>query len=241
MTRRGVIYKWTNKINGKVYVGKTVDEIKRKSSHKKDRRNYSAFHKAIDKYGIDNFKYEVLFEITETNEILNSILSEKEKHYIKENHSNEREFGYNLTDGGDGVCGRFGELNPFYGHHHTEETKQKHSLFMKKRKQTEEEKNNRREALKKIKHTEEWNNKISKTLSQSVSAYQNGDLVGTYSSYKECANALHLPNIKGISKVICNINKTYYGYTFKKQNSIEGNTDNKKENPDNNEENIQEQ
>lgn len=48
MTRKGVIYKWTNKINGKVYIGKTVDEIKRKSSHKKDRRYYSYFHNAID-------------------------------------------------------------------------------------------------------------------------------------------------------------------------------------------------
>lgn len=53
MMRKGVIYKWTNKINGKVYIGKTIDEIKRRSAHKKDRRCYSYFHKAIDKYSID--------------------------------------------------------------------------------------------------------------------------------------------------------------------------------------------
>lgn len=148
--------------------------------------------------------------------MLNSILNEKEKYYIRQTHSNEKEFGYNLTEGGDGVCGRFGELNPFYGHHHTEETKHKHSLFMKARKQTEEEKRKRIETLKKIKHNKEWNEKVSKALSHGVSAYKNGNLVGIYSSYKECANALNLPNIKGISKVICNYMKTYYGYTFKK-------------------------
>ena len=61
---QGVIYKYTNKINGKVYIGQTVHENLRRNEHKchsKTRlHTQSAFYNAIDKYGWDNFGYSIL-------------------------------------------------------------------------------------------------------------------------------------------------------------------------------------
>jgi len=66
-----IIYKITNKINGKFYIGKTVTSLeKRMSSHKKDRRNITPLTRAIDKYGWENFDVEVLWKgkVDELNE-----------------------------------------------------------------------------------------------------------------------------------------------------------------------------
>lgn len=60
----GIIYKVTNLINSKCYIGQTTKSLDdRRFIHIKDakRQKYnSLFHKAIIKYGIDNFKWEVL-------------------------------------------------------------------------------------------------------------------------------------------------------------------------------------
>lgn len=80
----GVIYKWTNKINGKAYIGKTIDEDRRKYQHiyyKEKLDDY--FHRALVKYGVDNFKYEVLIRVHCPVEFADEILSDTEKIYIK--------------------------------------------------------------------------------------------------------------------------------------------------------------
>lgn len=65
----GIIYCYTNKINGKKYIGQTIREPERKMAHKhaalKTKSNM-IFHKAIRKYGWENFDYEVLIECNET-------------------------------------------------------------------------------------------------------------------------------------------------------------------------------
>lgn len=63
----GVIYKYTNKINGKIYIGQTINEKRRLNQHKKSSEN-SLFHRAIKKYGWENFEYKVLFKIHCNNE-----------------------------------------------------------------------------------------------------------------------------------------------------------------------------
>jgi len=85
------IYKITNLVNGKEYVGK--DE----SSRKRYYGSGKLIVFAIKKYGKENFRKEILFE---TNN--KEVLCEKEKEYIIECNSLSPN-GYNLTSGGEGV------------------------------------------------------------------------------------------------------------------------------------------
>lgn len=100
------IYKITNKINNKIYIGMTTKNIEirwkqhLKVSKNKSNKNHRLIHKAILKYGIENFIFEKLYE---TDVINLEYLKELEIKYIKEYNSFES--GYNLTKGGDGTYG----------------------------------------------------------------------------------------------------------------------------------------
>lgn len=95
-----IIYKATNLIDGKVYIGQTIKTLhSRKAQHIRDamdpkRRNVH-FHNAIHKYGVDSFIFEKI-DTAETQEELDS----KERYWISFYRSNEREFGYNEDSGG---------------------------------------------------------------------------------------------------------------------------------------------
>lgn len=112
----GYIYKTTNKVNNKIYVGQ-------KKSDKFLGESYLGSGKiltqAVAKYGKDMFKVELLDTADSLEE-----LGEKEKYWIKELRSQDPSIGYNITPGGIHVPIE-GEQNGFYGKHHTEETKQK--------------------------------------------------------------------------------------------------------------------
>ena len=89
------IYKITNKINGKAYVGQSVHIEERWRQHK-NQHSDSLIHQAIKKYGIDNFIFEVLEECENDKQILNA----REEYWIK--HFNTiKPNGYNKTSGGD--------------------------------------------------------------------------------------------------------------------------------------------
>lgn len=107
------VYKITNKINNKVYIGITSKGISaRWKEHLYNAEHECPFklHRAIRKYGKENFTVELIDFCNSWDE-----LAAKEKEYIKQYRSNEDEFGYNLTEGGDGTFGRL----------HSEETKEK--------------------------------------------------------------------------------------------------------------------
>ena len=126
------IYLITNKINGKIYIGK----------HSTDKLNDGymgsgkLIKKAIQKYGIENFTKEYL-AFCDTEEKLNWL----ERFYIKKYKA--REAGYNLTDGGEGMLNpkseireklsnsHKGEKNPMFGKPRSEETKRKISAAKK--------------------------------------------------------------------------------------------------------------
>jgi len=124
-----IIYKTTNLITGKIYVGQDS----------KNKPNYLGSGKylwnAINKHGKENFKKEIICECFSKED-----LNEKEKYWIKTLNCKVPN-GYNITEGGDGVVGR----------KHTEEEKvqireqmkgNKYSLGSKR---SEEFKNNIRE------------------------------------------------------------------------------------------------
>lgn len=107
------VYKITNKITGKIYIG-----ITNQGSGARYRHHWyesrigepSPIHRSMAKYGEDNFTLEII-DFAKTYEEL----KEKEKFWIKKFNSTDRNIGYNLTEGGDGTFGRT----------HSEETKEK--------------------------------------------------------------------------------------------------------------------
>jgi len=133
----GIIYKATNKINGKVYIGQTTKPLNvRVSGHKSDAfndRNNNHFHKAIKKYGINNFRWEIITQCYSLKE-----LNKKEKLFIKKHKTFEN--GYNLTKGGKGIVTCYGERHPMYNKHLSKEHKQKIGKANKGHKCSEEQK-----------------------------------------------------------------------------------------------------
>lgn len=93
------IYKYTSKIDGKSYIGKTTQEEKRIKSHKAATSN-SKFHKAIKQFGFDVFDYEVLEQRRFENPTdADKWMKEKEAHYIMLHQTYLKEKGYNILIG----------------------------------------------------------------------------------------------------------------------------------------------
>lgn len=94
------IYKITNTINNKVYIGKTTKTVlerwqEHKNEYTRTRSNKRPLYDAMRKYGIDNFSIEEIEECTIKE------LSEKEQYWISVYDSYHN--GYNATKGGDGI------------------------------------------------------------------------------------------------------------------------------------------
>lgn len=101
------LYKITNQITGKIYVGYTRGKVlERWKQHCRDARNNSTayFHKCICKYGEDRFHVRLLMIFTSKNQAMQA-----EKKYIADQQLNRARYrdgiGMNLTDGGDGSGG----------------------------------------------------------------------------------------------------------------------------------------
>ena len=93
----GYIYKITNKLNDKVYIGQTVKSCQKRWTQHKNNSNKEYFsqivlYKAFNKYGIENFNFE------EIEEVPNEELDEREKYWIEYYDSYFN--GYNSTLGG---------------------------------------------------------------------------------------------------------------------------------------------
>ena len=96
------IYKITNKINNKAYIGQSVNIFQRWKYHRTHIDNEQALYKALKKYGVENFTFEILEE-TEADK---NILNEKEIYYI-EKYKTYGKGGYNLTPGGGSAHNAF--------------------------------------------------------------------------------------------------------------------------------------
>jgi len=120
-----IIYKATNLINNKFYIGKTILTLeKRIKKHlRKSRKSDLPFHRALRKYGNDKFKWEIINICQGVKE-----LNEMEKYFIK--NTNAQKIGYNIAAGGEGgngwvsMKGKCGKEAPNYGNSHSEETKE---------------------------------------------------------------------------------------------------------------------
>lgn len=94
------IYKIQNKINNKVYIGQSIDIKRRLNWHKKyyPTKIHRALYSAFEKYGIENFTFEVIEELNEKE------LNEREIYWIEFFNSFGTN-GYNLTKGGNNIIG----------------------------------------------------------------------------------------------------------------------------------------
>jgi group I intron endonuclease len=86
-----IIYKTTNLVNGKIYIGQD------KNNNLSYLGSGKILHLAFRKYGLENFNKEIL-EVCESIEELN----EREKYWISFYDSTNRSIGYNISLGGNG-------------------------------------------------------------------------------------------------------------------------------------------
>lgn len=94
------VYKHTAP-NGKCYIGITKQTLEKRSQNGEGYNTQRVFYRAIKKYGWNNFKHEIL-----EDNITHDEACEKEMYYINLFKSNQSEYGYNTTSGGDGCKDR---------------------------------------------------------------------------------------------------------------------------------------
>lgn len=102
----GYIYKITNKLNDKIYIGQTTKERpsdrfsqhRYLANHLDQEKSNSYLHRAMNSDGVNNFSFDIIEKIN------NEELNEREKYWI-DYYNSLAPNGYNLTLGGDGTQG----------------------------------------------------------------------------------------------------------------------------------------
>jgi group I intron endonuclease len=93
------IYKATNTINGKLYIGFTKNGLGRIHGHRNAKRANNPFHNALRKYGMEAFTWEIIYQSKDQDHTLNVM----ESYFIAEYNSHIDAVdsnGYNSTTGG---------------------------------------------------------------------------------------------------------------------------------------------
>jgi len=112
--RKFYVYKITNHVNGKVYIGKSNTAKNRWKDHlaiaerQSPKNSYSYLHKSINKYGKDNFTFEIIEYFNDE-----TLAYAAEQRYVLLYRANEHIYGMNMNSGGLG------------GMRHTQEIKDK--------------------------------------------------------------------------------------------------------------------
>lgn len=151
------VYMHRNKVNGKVYIGRTSQNLNRRWRNGDGYKNCSLFWEAIQKYGWDSFEHIIIASNLSLEEA-----DQMEKDTIEKFNAMDEKCGYNIREGGlvakiseetkkklsEAHLGKTlseetktkiseslkGESNPFWNKHHTDETKAKISKIHKGKK-----------------------------------------------------------------------------------------------------------
>lgn len=178
------IYKIENKINGKIYIGQSIDINNRLRHHKTALKgNYHPnrhLQYSFNKYGEDNFIFEII-DICEIDE-----LDALERLYINKYECKHNEWGYNLEDGGH----KYKKLS--------EETKQKHKDYW-----NSEEGQKQKYKLTKL-NNEYWNSeegekqkeKLSNERTKKINAENILNCIDKYMTITETAKELNTDRTK---------------------------------------------
>lgn len=216
-----IIYKTTNLINNKIYIGKTTTE---------DPNYYGSgivIKQALEKYGKENFKREIIDQADSPDE-----LNEKEIYWIKFYDSCNRDIGYNRSHGGDGFIGiteetieKIQKSRSWYKHH-SDETKQKMSDASKGKPKSDAHKKALSEAWEKRKIekpcTEETRKKRSKSLKgknkgKYIKVYKfedcNGVIYETTEGFVKFAKSIHI-HPKTLRELINGDREEYKGWKY---------------------------
>lgn len=132
-----IVYKHTTPSN-KIYIGITSCDVERRWQKGRNYKSNKYFTNAINKYGWENIKHEILFDNLSKKEA-----ETKEIELIKKYKSNNIKYGYNIENGGN-ATGKLSEETKrkislankgrhFIGRKHTEEEKQRVSKKLKGR------------------------------------------------------------------------------------------------------------
>ncbi len=217
------IYKITNLINNKVYIGQTINDIHQRWNGHCNTKAKTAIASAIKKYGKDNFEVKIMAKANSIEE-----LNHREAYYIKLLNTLSP-IGYNLTRGGEGTVGR----------KHSIETKEKMSIAHKnkpahnkgkvrtiaeRKKISSGAKGRVQSTETRIKISEKHKNKkLSELTKQKLSTLNGGksfivkdvnsNIVWTGSILSNCAKALSL-HISNISLCLHGKQKHHKGYFF---------------------------
>lgn len=123
-----VIYLIRNKINGKVYVGQTVNLYKRYKAHEGSARVAEKYNRplvsAFKKHGFSSFEFSILEELSKDA----GILTVREQYWMDKLQSFKSNLGYNACPAA---------ASPL-GFKHTDETRLKVSIASSKRKMSSE-------------------------------------------------------------------------------------------------------
>lgn len=138
MNNNYIVYMHTSPSNKK-YIGITSQKPERRwRKNGCGYKDHLYFWRAIQKYGWDNFKHDILY-----TDLTKEEAEEKEVELIAYHNSNNINFGYNMSVGGESGSKGYkytdeqrkhlsevhkGEKNGMYGKHHTEETIEKDKL-----------------------------------------------------------------------------------------------------------------
>lgn len=134
--------------NNKVYVGITTKtNMRERWRNGKGYSNNNLMMKAINKYGWNNIEHKILYTDLDEKEA-----QEKEIQLIKEYNSTNKNYGYNLSTGGEGAT----------GYKHTKEQIEKQKKNRKPHIYTEEDRKKYSEIYKKIWSNDEYKNKMKK-------------------------------------------------------------------------------
>jgi group I intron endonuclease len=207
------IYKITNDINGKIYIGKTENSIEQRFKEhcresKRERAEARPLYRAMNKYGIEHFHID-LIEKTDKPE-------EREKYWIEQFNSYHN--GYNATLGGDGKSYLDRELliNTYLEKQNVAKTAKLLGIDA----------GHLREILKSNNIEIKSSQEIAKEkLSKKIAMYDlEGNLLENFSSLTEAAEYIQTEqnkttNIRGIAVHIRQVaqgkRKTAYGFTWK--------------------------
>ena len=241
---KSVIYKITNLVNNKIYIGSAKTHNTRRNQHfsalKLNYHSNPHLQNAVNKYGLENFTFEILEYCPEEN------LIKRETEIVHELDARNPNIGYNILDPTNNRLGlkhseesklkmkesalKYFRLNG--SRKHSKETKQKMSEAAKGKTISEETrkkfydrmrgknigkdnpfygKTHTKETIDKIKQTNGWIKNYKK-----ISKFDlDGNFIKTFNSLEEAKKSIGVTSNGGISEALNNFNRTCKGFKWK--------------------------